>query len=34
MERTKSWELISEKGQKLKKLWEKIAKENNINIKV
>ena len=34
MEKIKSWELITKKGNKIQKKWNDIAKNNNIRIKV
>ncbi len=34
MEKIKSWELITKKGNKIQKKWNNIAKNNNIRIKV
>ena len=32
MERIRSWEIITEKGNKIKKNWDKLAQENNLKI--
>jgi glutamate-1-semialdehyde 2,1-aminomutase len=34
MERIKSWEVITEKGKKMQKGWQKIADENGLNISI
>ena len=34
MEKTKSWEFITSQGNKIKKRWSEIAKENNLDIKL
>jgi glutamate-1-semialdehyde aminotransferase len=34
MERIKSWEIITEKGQKMQSGWTKLAQENNLVIKI
>ena len=32
MEKTKSWEIITKKGKEIKKTWQKIADEHNLDI--
>ncbi len=34
MDRIKSWEIITEKGKKMQKGWEKIAEENKLSISI
>ncbi len=34
MQKIKSWEIVSKTGKKIKQSWEKIAKQNNIKIRI
>ena len=34
MEREQSWEVITEKGKRLMRYWEKLAEENNVKISI
>ena len=34
MEKIKSWEIITKKGEKIQKKWNEIAKSNNLKISV
>lgn len=34
MERTRSWELITETGLKIRKIWQDLGKENNLQVQV
>ena len=34
MEETKSWDIITKKGEKIQKLWQEVASENSIKINI
>jgi glutamate-1-semialdehyde aminotransferase len=34
MKRVKSWEIITERGEKIRSGWKKLAKENNLKISI